>query len=115
MNRLDGIRATGKQNLNATAENGEIINMTLYYLPAVQEWKIDISSNSFNLKSLRLFSSPNILGQYENLINYGLAVVTLEGGEPFLINDFSSKRVNIYVLSPSEILEIQEFYVSLKE
>lgn len=115
MRRLDGIRATGKQALSATAENGDVINMTLYFQATTQEWKIDVSSNSFSLKGTRIYSAPNILCQYEDLIPFGLAVITSDGGEPFLINDFSSGRVGLYILSQDEISQIQDFFISERD
>ena len=115
MKRLDGIRATGTQKLATTASNGDPVLMTLHYKSAVQQWFIDIEWNNFNLLGNRVYSSPNMLSQYEAIIPFGLACITEGGGEPFLVNDFSSGRVNIYLLSPEEVIEIQEFYVGLRD
>ncbi len=115
MKRLDGIRATGKQSIATTATNGDSILMTLYFKAAVQQWTIDIEWNSFNLTGNRIYSSLNMLCQYEAIIPFGLACITEGGGEPFLVNDFSSSRVNIYLLSPEEVIEVQDFYVSLRD
>ena len=111
MKRLDGIRAVGSQKLTTTASNGDTVSMTLYFNPAVQEWFFDLEWKTFALKGTRVFSSPNILSQYESIIPFGLACITDGIGEPFLVNDFSSGRVNIYLLSPEEVIEVQDFYV----
>lgn len=115
MKRLDGIRATGEQDLATTASNGDPVLMTLKFKSAVQQWFIDIEWNSFTLKGNRVYSSPNMLCQYEAIIPFGLACITEGGGEPFLVNDFSQGRVNIYLLSPEEVIEVQEFYVGLRD
>lgn len=115
MNRLDGIRATGTQKFTTAASNGDIVSMTLYFKPAVQEWFIDIEWMDFNLLGNRVYSSLNMLCQYEAIIPFGLATITDGGGEPFLVNDFSSKRVNLYLLSPEEVLEVQNFYIGLRD
>lgn len=115
MKRLDGIRATGRQKLATTAYNGDIVSMTLYFQAATQEWKIDVEWESFVLKGERVFSSPNIMCQYEKIIPFGLAIITEGSGEPFLVNDFSSGRVNLYLLSPDEVQEVQNFYTSLRD
>lgn len=112
MKRLDGIRATGTQKLTTTASNGDTVSITLYFNPAVQEWFFDLEWINFILKGTRVFSNPNILSQYESIIPFGLAVITEGGGEPFLVNDFSSGRVNMYLLPPEEVIEVQEFYVA---
>lgn len=115
MKRLEGIRATGTQSFATTASNGDVINMTVYFKSAIQQWFIDIEWNSFVLRGKRVFSSPNILSQHEKIIPFGLACITEGGGEPFLVNDFSSGRVNIYLLSPEEVIEVQDFYVEQGE
>ena len=115
MKRLDGIRATGTQNFATTASNGDTVLMTLYFKSATQQWFIDIEWNSFILRGNRVYSSPNMLCQYEKIIPFGLACIVEGGGEPFLVNDFSQNRVNIYMLSPEEVQEVQDFFVGLRD
>ena len=115
MRILDGIRATGQQKLRTSADNGDIIEITLSYLPAVQQWKIDIVSGDFELNGLRVYALLNILNQYENLIPFGIGIIIPAGGEPFLINDFSSGRVQMAILTAAEVAEVDAFYVGLKD
>lgn len=115
MKRLEGIRATGTQKLTTTASNGDPVLMTLFFKASVQAWFFDLEWNNFVLKGNRIFSSPNMLSQYEKIIPFGLAVITEGGGEPFLVNDFSQGRINMYLLSPEEVIEVQDFYVSLRD
>jgi len=115
MKRLEGIRATGTQRLTTTASNGDVVVIVLFYDAATQNFKIDVEWNDFILRGTRVFSSPNLLNQYENIIPFGLAVVTTGGGEPFLVNDFSSGRCNMYLLTPEEVVDVNDFYVSLRD
>lgn len=115
MNILDGIRATGTQTIKTAAENGDQIEITLYYRPAIQWWTMDISCNSFELNGYRIYNSLNMLDQFKNIIPFGLACLVSDGGEPFLINDFSTARCQLCVLTPSEIAEIDAYYQELKE
>jgi len=109
MRIIDGLRATGRQRLRMTSDAGEPVEMILYYIPAIQRWKIDIESNTFILKGMRIDFFPNILHQFRNRIKFGLAVInTLDSGEPFLINDFSSGRIQLSLLSEAEVNQIQE-------
>lgn len=115
MKKLDGIRATGVQDFSTTIENGDSVKFTLHYSTTTQAFKLDVEWNDFILKGFRVFSSPNILIQYQNVIPFGLAVVTEGTGDPFLINDFSTGRAVFYVLSPSEVQEVCDFYTSLRD
>ncbi len=115
MKQLEGIRATGTQKIGTTADNGDPISMTLAFNASTQEWKMGIEWGDFSLKGNRIFSSPNLLSQYENIIPFGLAVITEGGGDPFLVNDFSTGRVTMYLLTPEEVVEVQDFYVSIRD
>lgn len=111
---LDGLKATGNQKFRTLASNGDFIEITLYFLSAIQQWSMDIKWNNFILNGFKVFNSLNILSQYENIIPFGIAIIIPDGGEPFIINDFSTKRVQLGILSPEEIEEINAFYVEQK-
>lgn len=115
MKILEGIRATGTQKLITAADNGDSIEITLYYLPAVQAWMMDISSGTFQLNKFRLFNSLNVLVQYQNIIPFGLAVLIHDGGEPFLINDFSSGRCLLALITPDEVDQVEDYYQELRD
>lgn len=112
MKIIDGIRTTGKQKLRITAENGDIIEITLYFLPAVQSWKMDILSGTFDLKGFRIFNSLNMTCHYDNLIPFGIACIVSDDGEPFLISDFSQGRCQLAILTPAEVQEVNDFYIA---
>lgn len=113
MRRLEGIRAVGTQDLVIMAYNGDPVLITLVYVSAIQQWKIDIIWENFTLRGNRIFLSPNILSQYENIIPFGLGVSSDDNVDPFLVNDFSTGRANLYLLSEEELTEVRNFYVSL--
>lgn len=108
MKVLDGIRATGQQEFKTAADNGDLIEMVLYFLPASQSWKIDIKYGDFELNGNRVYNSPNILCQYTNILPFGLACIVTDGGEPFIVNDFSSSRCQFFVLTAEEVLELED-------
>ena len=110
MKVLSGIMATGQQRLSTMAYNGDVIEMTLYFQSRTGSWKIDVSCDDFIVKGLRVSHVPNILSQYKNIIPFGIGVVITDGGEPFLINDFSTGRVELAILSPDEVNSIEDLY-----
>ena len=115
MKVLTGIRATGQQILTTTASNGDTINIVLYFQSRSNSWKMDVSCNDFEVKGLRVSHVLNMLCQYNNIIPFGISVIIDDGGEPFLINDFSSERVQLTILTPDEVNNIAAFYVGLKD
>lgn len=111
MTLLTGIRATGTQKFQALSSSGKSISFTLIYSAATQNWKADIEYNGFKLNGIRIFTSLNILYQYRNIIDFGLACYTQDKGEPFIVNDFSSGRAELYVLTADEVENVCEFCV----
>jgi len=115
MKILTGLRATGQQILTTTADNGDTINIVLYFQTRSATWKMDVSCNDFALKGVRVSHVLNLLDQYRNIIPFGISVLISDGGEPFLITDFSTKRVQIAILTPDEVQAIDSFYVAVKD
>lgn len=107
MTVLDGIRATGKQKLKTAASNGDLIEITLYFLPASQNWKMDVVYNDFELYGFRVCNLPNLLCQFSNVIPFGMACTVSDGGEPFLINDFSGGRCELIILDSDEVEAVE--------
>ncbi len=114
MKALTGIRATGQQKLVTTASNGDTIEITLYFQSRTSVWKMDVESGTFILKGIRISRVLNLLCQYNNIIPFGIGVIVNGEGEPFLINDFSSGRVQLAILTPAEVAAIRAFYVAVK-
>ena len=114
MTILTGIRPVGDQRLRTRDEFGNLITIDLRFLPAVQQWVADITSGNFTVTSIRLANSPNLLYQYQRIIPFGMAIIVSDGGEPFLINDFSTARAEIAILTQTEVAQINAAYARLK-
>lgn len=111
MKTLTGIKATGKQRLQTAISNGDFIEIVLYYLTATKQWKMDLTYKDFQLNGQRVYNGLNLLCQYESILPFGIAVQVTDGGEPFLINDFTSGRVRMSLLSPEEVARVKNFYI----
>lgn len=109
MRILDGIRAIGTQRFRTTGYENQTIEIVLYYLPAISRWKMDIESGDFVLNGIRIDHHPNLLVQYKNVVEFGIScIVTTDKGEPFLVNDFSSGRCQLVILSKEEVEAVEE-------
>lgn len=114
MTILTGIRPVGDQRLRTRDENGNLITIDLRFLPAAQQWVADITSGTFTVTGTRLANSPNLLYQYQRIISFGMAIIVADDGEPFLINDFSSGRAEIGILTQAEVAQINAAYARLR-
>ena len=50
----------------------------------------------------KLLRGPNVFRQYRNTFGFGITIATTDSGEPCMINDFSSGRVIMYLLTEEE-------------
>ena len=108
---ISGLSSLPNQIFRVPLEDGSIVKFQLVYKPSIQMWFIDIEYNNFNVKGMRVVNLLNMLTQYINIIPFGLYVEISDGTEPLLINDFSSKRVILNILTQAEVQELDQAYM----
>lgn len=113
MIELKGLTATPFQTFNHSITEG-IIYFTLYYRPMVKMWYMDIKFNTIEIYGLRVCYSLNLLHQFYKILPFGLYVRNIAGAEPFLIDDFTSERFTLNILSKDEIITVNDAYSEYK-
>ena len=108
MRFLDRLTNDPAQQYTLIGEGGQQIPFFLRYLPRQQSWMFNISYNNFVLNGALLHLSPNILRQWRNVIPFGLAVMSADNYEPYYINDFVTKRIQLFLLDSAEVAEIEK-------
>jgi hypothetical protein len=101
---------TPKQQLTLVDENGNNILFTLYFYPTQSAWFFDLSYGNFQLNGCRLVNSINILKSYKNQLPFGIACLSNDGSDPFMLNDFLNSRCQIYTLTPNDLVNIKGFW-----
>jgi hypothetical protein len=101
-----------KQTLFPTLENNSTFELNLYYSMQQEQWFCDITFEALVIKGLKLVLSSNLLGQWKNILPFGLLCTSTDpiGKEidPFLLNDFISQRCQLYILTSDEINQFNE-------
>lgn len=103
MKRIDKLTDDADQSCVLISERGQNIPFHLRYLPTQNSWLFDISYQGWALNGAILTVSPNALRDFKNQIPFGLAVTSNDELDPFYLNDFSSQRIKIYLLSAEEV------------
>jgi hypothetical protein len=106
MRTINKLQATGVQTFKVPLDAGGFAKITLTYRPVVQMWFLDFEYNTCKVRGLRLCKQINIIHQWREICPFGIAVLT-DGAEPFLINDFSTGRVTLGILTAGEVAEYQ--------
>lgn len=108
MRQITEIGSEATQLLQVVGENNERIDFTLYYKPSQQSWYFDIVYLEFELRGVKMVNNPNLLRNYRNLLPFGINCIVEDGTDPYFIDDFTTGRVIVNLLTEAEVEEIEE-------
>lgn len=103
MRYLNKVNDSAYQRFFLTGNPGQRITMTLRYLPSQQLWSADFVYGDFVLNGIIVTASPNILRNYSNIIPFGIACTTIDGLDPYYLDDFTLQRANLFLLTRDEV------------
>lgn len=104
---IQGITSDPKQQQELTLPNGKIVTMYLEFKPMQTGWFLGLDYEGFSLRNLRISTVPNLLRQFKNLIPFGLTCITEDFQEAMFLEDFSTARSKLYVLTSDDVDEIE--------
>lgn len=109
---IQQLTSDAKQKQTLILPNGQFVSFTLVFKPLQVGWFIqDLTYQDFNLKGVRVCTSPNFIYQFCNQIPFGIACFTQGDAEPMLKEDFAiGGRSTLYLLSEEEVAQLTEFY-----
>lgn len=108
MIKIDNLGPEARQSLGVVLDDLSVVNLEFTFLPAIQKWSYDLSYGSFSSKGNILCTHANIIRRYRKNLPFGIACVTADGTEPFMVDDFVSGRVSLYVLNADDVAYVEE-------
>ena len=108
MRLIDKLTDDAAQSYTLLTGDGEQITFSLRYRPAIQGWFFDLIWKNYTVNGIRLVNSINLLRQWHDIFPFGLAVTSTDILDPLYIDDFTSGRIKVYLLSTVEILAIEK-------
>lgn len=112
MTQITGLTSNPSQTFNIPDPvTRKKIYFSLYFSARCQCWYFDVTYEGFIAKGLKLVRGPNILSRHINVLPFGLSITVSDNFEPFLINDFSSGRVSLFLLTHAECLEVHDLII----
>ena len=109
MRVLNTLTDSAYQSVSFTTNNGEDVTLTLRFIPSQETWFLDVDSESLTTRGLALTAFEDILDPYHNNISWGLYVWSEDGFDPWRIDDFTSKRIQLAVIEDLERAVMQEY------
>lgn len=108
MKLITTITAAYKQQHTLVLENNDTADFYLEYCPRMQSWYFNISYGDITQKCIKVVLTPNALRHLRRIIPFGLAFVSEGEVEPFRQDDFSSGRIQLFVLNEEDVAQIEE-------
>ena len=92
-----------KQTCTLVLENQETVAFNLYFYETQLSWYFDFTYNDVISNGNKVVLGANILRSFKNIIPFGLAFQANDGVEPFAVDDFTTGRVSVYLLSKADV------------
>jgi hypothetical protein len=108
MKLLNEISNQPKQKFIVNTESNRLFQLELEYIVSQQGWFYNITFGDFQLTGQRLAVGPNILNQYRRILPFGISCTTKDGQDPFFQDDFSTSRIELFLLTQSEVDQIND-------
>lgn len=97
-----------KQKCKLVLDNNKTADFYMWYAPTQQSWYFNFSYENITSNGNKIVLGFNILRSFKNIIPFGLMVKSLDGVDPFDLNDFKSGRVSFYLLNSEDVQAIEK-------
>jgi hypothetical protein len=98
------------QTASVQMPDGTTGTLNLYYRSSTPRWFFDFLHPQFangGVEGQGLTACPNLLRQWQNQIDFGMACATLDGQDPVGSEDFVDGYATLYILAASDILVVE--------
>lgn len=107
MRQITEISQDPKQRFDIVTEDNDTFELKLEYSDQQEGWFYSLTFGDLTANTARIVTGPNILRQYKNIIPFGISIVTDDQSEPVFIDDFSSERVKLFLLTEEEVEQVE--------
>lgn len=107
MKQINNLTNNPRQKFQVYTEDGSTLYITLYYYITQKSWFFDFTYNNYTCLGSRVVLTPNAIRHLKNILPFGIAFLTESKAEPYSLNDFSSGRIKMYILTQEEVREIE--------
>ena len=110
MLKISEITNDAVQNRTIILPDETEFDIQIRYVPQQLGWFIEsLTYQDFSVSGIRIVNSYNLLYQYTDLIPFGIACFSSGHREPALQEDFASGSSELFLLTPSDKIELERF------
>jgi hypothetical protein len=113
MTQITNLTNYADQLITLTLPDGGTATLELVYSAGCQRWWANVTYLGTTINGIGVCTFPNILRQWMDIFQFGLAVATADGTDPFNINDFVSTtqypqaRATITFLNAQDVANVE--------
>lgn len=110
MKILTGFTSQPKQQMTFVLDDGSTVTLNMRYAQQQLGWFADFtwSGSTWAVNGMRLTVSPNLLQKWENLVPFGLAILTANDVELLNLTDFADGTATVYLLNAADVVAVNE-------
>lgn len=111
MKQITSITSDSKQLMTIPLDNNQgEIEFRLYYLATQYSWYYDFTYKNYTSNGNKVVLNPNALRHLRKILPFGIAFYAEGNIEPYKQDDFLTGRVQMYILNPTDIEELEDIY-----
>ena len=112
MLKVPDITNDPRQKFTINLPEGNRLALEMRFCPTQNAWYLDIDYNDgeWVLKGTQIVTSFNLLLLFENVLNFGIAILTDGNSEPYFVDDFLTGRCTMYILESKADFETIKKY-----
>jgi len=115
MYQVTNITNDPNQSLNLVLPDGvSTAQLNLRYKSNLKSWYMDLTYLGFSFSNRRVCSHPNLIRQWFKILPFGLGCYTLDGSDPYFIEDFQNGRSGLLLLTEDEVDNFEQLLSELK-
>jgi hypothetical protein len=113
MNQIQNITDDPFQSQTIILPDGSSLYMELSFRQNQISWFFNTlkwnTTPGFEVHGLRVTCNPNILRQWKNKLNFGMACFSADNREPNQKEDFATGASGLYILTAAEVLAYEDY------
>lgn len=110
MNSIDNLTSDANQITRVVLDDGSTVIIQLVFNAAVQRWTMNLIYGDFQVNGLGICIHPNFMREWRNILPFGLGCTTIDGADPVFVDDFSSDRATLHVLTEADVADFEATY-----
>lgn len=107
MKQITTLTAAPKQQHTLVLDNNETADFYLEYCGRMESWYFSFAYNDTVQKCIKVVLTPNALRHLRRIIPFGIMFTSESMVEPFRIDDFTSGRIQMFVLNEEDVATIE--------